>query len=88
VTNMTIARQRLTKHISELYAVNKNRHPLLDNGFGHHGITSVSVTAGLCRGICMAGYNEIDTRSRDNRYVYYNIRTIGLSVPSSVRAQL
>jgi hypothetical protein len=30
---MTITRQRLAKHVPKSYAVNKNRHPLLDNGF-------------------------------------------------------
>jgi hypothetical protein len=45
---MTIARQRLAKHIPELYAVNKDRRPLLDNGFGYHGITSVSDTMDTC----------------------------------------
>jgi hypothetical protein len=44
VTNMTIAWQRLAKHVPERYAVNKDRRPLLDNGFGYHGITSVSDT--------------------------------------------
>jgi hypothetical protein len=39
-----IARQRLAKHIPKYYAVNKNRRPLLDNGFGYHGITGVSST--------------------------------------------
>jgi hypothetical protein len=39
---MTIARQRLAKHVPECYAVNKNRRPLLDNGFGYHSLTSVS----------------------------------------------
>jgi hypothetical protein len=37
---MTIARQRLAKHVPESYAVNKNRSQLLDNGFGYHGIRS------------------------------------------------
>jgi hypothetical protein len=37
-----IARQRLAKHFPERYAVNKNRRPVLGNGFGYHGITSVS----------------------------------------------
>jgi hypothetical protein len=41
---MTIARQWLAKHVAERYAVNKNRHPLLDNGFGYYGITRVSDT--------------------------------------------
>jgi hypothetical protein len=40
---MTIARQRLAKHVPERYAV-KNRRPLLDNRFGYHGIRHVSVT--------------------------------------------
>jgi hypothetical protein len=44
VTNMTIARQWLAKHIPDRYAVNKNRRPLLDNGFGYHGIRHVPVT--------------------------------------------
>jgi hypothetical protein len=54
VTNMTIARQWLAKHVPERYAVNKKRRHLLDNGFHYDGITSVSVTAGRCRGICIA----------------------------------
>jgi hypothetical protein len=33
---MTIARQRLAKYVPDRYAVNKNRRPLLDNGFGEH----------------------------------------------------
>jgi hypothetical protein len=41
---MTIARQRLAKHLPERYTVNKNRRPLLDNGFGYHGIRGVPVT--------------------------------------------
>jgi hypothetical protein len=41
---MTIARQRLAKHVPEPYAGNKNRRPLLDNGFGYHGIRHVPVT--------------------------------------------
>jgi hypothetical protein len=40
-----IPRQRLAKHISECYAVNKNRRPLLDNGVGFQGITGLSGTA-------------------------------------------
>jgi hypothetical protein len=44
VTNMTIAGQRLAKHVLALYTVNKNRRPFLDNGFGCQGITSVSDT--------------------------------------------
>jgi hypothetical protein len=39
-----IARQRLAKHVSERYAVNENRRPLLDNGFCYHGIAGVSGT--------------------------------------------
>jgi hypothetical protein len=39
-----IARQRLAKHVPEHYAVNENRRPLLDNGFGYHGSTGVSGT--------------------------------------------
>jgi hypothetical protein len=31
--HMTVTRQRLAKHVPERYAVNKNRRPLLDNGF-------------------------------------------------------
>jgi hypothetical protein len=42
VTNMTIARQRLAKHVPERYAVSKNRHPLLDSGFNYHCIASLS----------------------------------------------
>jgi hypothetical protein len=34
VTNITIDRQRLAKHVLERYAVNKNGRALLDNGFG------------------------------------------------------
>jgi hypothetical protein len=44
VTNMTTARQRIAKHVLEPYAVIKNRRPLLDNGFGYHGIRHVPVT--------------------------------------------
>jgi hypothetical protein len=32
------------KHVHERYAVKEIRRPLLDNGFGYHGITSVSST--------------------------------------------
>jgi hypothetical protein len=39
---MTIARQRLSKHVPERYTVNKHRRPLLDSGFDYHGIASVS----------------------------------------------
>jgi hypothetical protein len=42
VTNMIVARQRLAKHVPERYAVNKNRRPLLDNGFRYHGTARVS----------------------------------------------
>jgi hypothetical protein len=41
--NMTIAKQRLPKHVPERYAVNKNRRSLQDNGFGYHGIRHVPV---------------------------------------------
>jgi hypothetical protein len=41
---MTIARKRLAKHVAKSYAVNKNRRPLLDSGFGYHGIRHVPVT--------------------------------------------
>jgi hypothetical protein len=41
---MTIARQRLAKHFPERYAVNKNRRPLLDNGFDYHGNRHVPMT--------------------------------------------
>jgi hypothetical protein len=44
VTRMTPVRQRLRKHVHERYAVNKNRRPLLDNGFGYHGTKHVSDT--------------------------------------------
>jgi hypothetical protein len=44
VTNMTIDRQRWAKHVPELYAVNKNRFSLLDNGYGYRGIRQVPVT--------------------------------------------
>jgi hypothetical protein len=30
-------RQRLTEHVPERYAVNKNRRALTDNGFSYHG---------------------------------------------------
>jgi hypothetical protein len=33
---MTIAKQRLAKQVPERDAVNKNKRPLLDNGFGEH----------------------------------------------------
>jgi hypothetical protein len=39
-----IARQRFAKHVPERYAANKNRRPLLENGVGYHGITSISDT--------------------------------------------
>jgi hypothetical protein len=42
--NSNIARQRLANHVPESYAVNENRHPFLDKGFGYHGITGVSGT--------------------------------------------
>jgi hypothetical protein len=38
------ARQLLAEHVPERYALNKNRRPLLDNGFDYHGITIVSDT--------------------------------------------
>jgi hypothetical protein len=41
---MTIARQQLAKHLPERCAVNKNRLPLLDNGFGYNGSGHVPVT--------------------------------------------
>jgi hypothetical protein len=44
VTNMTIVRQRLANHVPERYAVNKNRSPLLVNGYGYHGSGHVPVT--------------------------------------------
>jgi hypothetical protein len=34
------ARQRLAKHVPERYAINENRRPLLNNGFGYHGIAA------------------------------------------------
>jgi hypothetical protein len=42
VLNITIARQRLAKHVPERYTVNKHRRPLLDNGIVYLDITSVS----------------------------------------------
>jgi hypothetical protein len=39
-----IARQRLPKHVSELYTVKENRRPLLDNGFSYHYNAGVSGT--------------------------------------------
>lgn len=45
---MTIARQRLAKRIPERYAVDKNRRPLLDIGFGYNAVTSVSDTTYTC----------------------------------------
>jgi hypothetical protein len=39
-----IARQRLAKHVLERYVVNEYRRPLLDNGYGYHGITGISGT--------------------------------------------
>jgi hypothetical protein len=41
---MTIARERLAKHVPVCYAVNKSRRPLLDNGFSYHGIRHIPVT--------------------------------------------
>jgi hypothetical protein len=38
------ARQRLAKHVPERYAVNKNRHSLLVNGFSYRGTKHVSGT--------------------------------------------
>jgi hypothetical protein len=38
------ARQPLARHVPKRYAVNKNRRPLLDNGFGYHGTKYVSGT--------------------------------------------
>jgi hypothetical protein len=38
VTNMAIATQRLSKCVPERYAVNKNRRPLVDNGFCYQRI--------------------------------------------------
>jgi hypothetical protein len=35
------ARQRLAKHVSERYAVNKNRRSLLDKGFNYNGTKQV-----------------------------------------------
>jgi hypothetical protein len=42
VTCISSARQRLAKHIPERYAVNKNKLPLLDNGFSYRGTKYVS----------------------------------------------
>jgi hypothetical protein len=39
-----IARQRLAKHVPELYAVNEDSRQLLGNRFGYHGIIGVSGT--------------------------------------------
>jgi hypothetical protein len=47
VTNMTIARLLLAKHVPRRYAVNKNRRPLLHNRFGYHGIRGVPVTTAV-----------------------------------------
>jgi hypothetical protein len=41
---LRIARQQLAKYVPECYAVNENRRPLLNNGFGYHDITGVSDT--------------------------------------------
>jgi hypothetical protein len=38
------ARQRLAKHVPKRYTVNKNKHPLLDNGFIYHRTKHVSGT--------------------------------------------
>jgi hypothetical protein len=40
--SINIARKWLTKHVSERYAVNENRRPLLGNGIGYHGSAVVS----------------------------------------------
>lgn len=42
--NRPTARQRLAKHVPKRYAVNENRRPLLDNGFGSHEIAGVCGT--------------------------------------------
>jgi hypothetical protein len=39
-----IARQQLAKHVPKRYALNKNRCPLLGNGFDYHGSRHVPVT--------------------------------------------
>jgi hypothetical protein len=41
---VSTARQRLAKHVPDRYAVNVIWRPLLDNGFGYHGITGVCGT--------------------------------------------
>jgi hypothetical protein len=64
---MTIARQRLAKHVLERYAVNKNRRPLLRNGFVEHAFPWQRFAKHV-------GYCEIDTRSRENGYADYNRR--------------
>jgi hypothetical protein len=63
---MTIARQRLVKHVPERYAVN-NRRPLLYNGFREHEFPWQRFAKHF-------GYCEIDMCSRDNGYADYNRR--------------
>jgi hypothetical protein len=62
---MTIATQRLAKHVPENYAAKKNTRPLLDNGFGEHAFPWQSFAKHV-------GYGEIDTRCRGNGYADYN----------------
>jgi hypothetical protein len=79
VTNITIAGQRLAKHVPEHYAVNKNRCPLLDTGFG------ICIAARTCIPVITlakhVGYSETDMRSHGNRYMNHRIER-------SVRTQL
>jgi hypothetical protein len=65
VMNMIIDRQRLAKHVPELYAVNENKRPLLDNDFG------ICIAARTCIPVTKlakhVGYGESYMLSRDNR---------------------
>jgi hypothetical protein len=44
VTCISSTRQRLVKHVTERYAVNEDKRPLLDNEFSYHGKKHVSGT--------------------------------------------
>jgi hypothetical protein len=96
---MTIARQRLAKHVPERYAVNMNRRPLLYNGFGHH--ERIRDSGPLPRDL----HSSASMHSHENAslstlvtarlirvtvttdtQIETNTRTTGLTVLSSVRA--
>jgi hypothetical protein len=76
---MTIAGQRLAKHVPERCAVNKNRHPLLDNGFRNiyfrdNALLSTLVSA---RFICVSVTTDMRITTEEYTYCWNECSVFG-----------